>query len=106
MAFGRRAAAQIQSWTPQLVLSPLRQSPANKWGEVLWNALLTACPLWIGAVILGSDLFYGRNVPGMAAVLLSGMALFAAVFAVNSAIHSYLIVKYAAGNKVGNVQQD
>jgi hypothetical protein len=31
-----------------------------------------------------------------------GIVIFAAVFAVNSAVHSYLIVKYSDGDKVAH----
>jgi hypothetical protein len=43
--------AQIQSWTPQLVLTPLRQMPANKYVAVVWNALLVVAPLCMAAVL-------------------------------------------------------
>lgn len=36
----------------------------------------------------------------MTALLLSGLGLFCVVFAVNSSIHSYLIVRYSEGDKV------
>lgn len=91
---------QIESWTPEMVLAPLKQVPANKWTELLWNLLLTACPVWLGAVLLGSDVFHSHNVPAMAAILISGVSVFMAVLAVNKAIHSYLIAKYVARSKV------
>jgi hypothetical protein len=31
---------QCQSYSPQLVLAPLKQSPPNKWTCMLWNGLL------------------------------------------------------------------
>lgn len=36
----------------------------------------------------------------MAAIMIAGLAAFCLVFAVNSSVHSYLIVKYADGDKV------
>jgi hypothetical protein len=35
---------------PQLVLGPLRQSPPNKHVCVFWNAVLLACPVFMGSV--------------------------------------------------------
>ena len=94
---------QVQSWTPQLVLQPLRQAPANKQVQVLWNAVLTVCPAGMAAALLGSNVFIGRESHGdMVALLLCGLAAFCVVFAVNSAVHSYLIVRYAAGDKVAS----
>ena len=43
---------QCQSYSPQLVLAPLRQSPPNKWTCMLWNGLLVVCPIFMGAMML------------------------------------------------------
>eukprot|EP00882_Tetradesmus_deserticola_P010869 GHRQ01011488.1.p1 GENE.GHRQ01011488.1~~GHRQ01011488.1.p1 ORF type:complete len:366 (+),score=173.70 GHRQ01011488.1:27-1100(+) len=91
---------QVQSWTPQLVLQPLRQSPANKYVELLWNGLLCFAPAYMAVMLLGTPIFINRQLPAMAGVLLSGLLLYCVLFAVNSSVHSYLIVKYADGNKV------
>ncbi len=91
---------QIQSWTPQLVLQPLRQSPANKYVELLWNGILVVCPAVMAAVLLGSNVFEAREYGGMVATVLIILLAFCAIFAVNSSVHSYLIVRYAEGEKV------
>lgn len=58
-----------------------------------WLAfILAALPAAI-AVGLSADL-------SPAAVLIVGLALFGVVFALNSAVHSYLILRYAEGDKV------
>lgn len=92
---------QMQSWTPQLVLGPLRQAPPTKWVAALWSGILTVVPLTLGIVMLAGDTF-GVGVsrgPAVAAITVVLYA-FCLVFAVNSAIHSYLIVAYAEGDKV------
>eukprot|EP00198_Chlamydomonas_reinhardtii_P012711 XP_001702048.1 predicted protein [Chlamydomonas reinhardtii] len=91
---------QVQSWTPQLVLQPLRQSPANKYVAVLWNLLLVLCPLFMGLMLQTTDIFTSRNLGGMTGVMVGGLGAFCLLFAVNSSIHSYLIVRYAQGDKV------
>jgi hypothetical protein len=91
---------QVQSWTPQLVLQPLRQSPANKYVELLWNGVLIICPTILAALVLGSNIFTAHMLPGMIAVLVVGLAGYCFVFAVNSSVHSYLIVRYSEGDKV------
>ena len=93
---------QVQSWTPQAVLAPLRQAPANKYVQVLWNGALTVVPACMAAALLGSDIFTGHHHGAMVAVLLCGLATFCVIFAVNSSIHSYLIVRYAGGDKVAS----
>ncbi|KIZ03603.1 major facilitator transporter [Monoraphidium neglectum] len=91
---------QVQSWTPQAVLQPLRQSPANKYVALLWNAALVLCPAYLAAVLLGSNIYSGRDMPAMIGTFIPGLAAFCVVFAVNSSVHSYLIVRYAEGDKV------
>ncbi|KAI8476376.1 MAG: hypothetical protein J3K34DRAFT_463952 [Monoraphidium minutum] len=91
---------QVQSWTPQAVLQPLRQSPANKYVALLWDAALVLCPSYLAAIVLGSDIFTRRDVPAMAGALMPGLFAFCAVVAVNSSVHSYLIVRYAEGDQV------
>lgn len=94
---------QVQSFTPGAVLSPLRQEPANKQVQVLWNALLTLCPAGLAAAFLGSDsAFRGPQRENRTATLLCGLAAFCLVFAVNSSIHSYLVVRYAGSDKVAS----
>jgi hypothetical protein len=92
---------QCQSYSPQLVLAPLKQSPPNKWACILWNAVLAVCPIFMGAMALTS--MYdepGDSSTGKVATLMIGVFSFAIIFAINSAVHSYLVVKYAEGNKV------
>lgn len=83
-----------------MVLQPLRQSPANKYVELLWNGILVACPTLLASLILGSSIFTSHSLPAMTAVLVTGLAFFCFVFAVNSSVHSYLIVRYSEGDKV------
>ena len=98
------AYGQFQSHSPRLILSPLRQSPPNKFVCVLWNALLAVVPafLAVGVFAVGSDdaPSDGGARRAKAVVLFVGVASFALLFAVNSAVHSYLVVKYADGDKV------
>ena len=42
---------QFQSWTPQLLLTPLRQMPANKWVNVFWCSMLVIAPVYLGTVL-------------------------------------------------------
>jgi len=92
---------QTQSYTPQLVISPLRQTPPNKYVAVLWALLLIPITLGLGFATTLSPIFNERDVPRMVASLVGGIVVFALVFAVNSSVHSYLVVRYAAGDKVG-----
>lgn len=91
---------QVQSWTPQLVTGPLKQTPPNKYTEILWGIAncLPTFVMWIMAAF--SPTFQDYNVNGMTAWLIIAIIAFAVVFAVNSSIHSFLVVHYASKDKV------
>ena len=91
---------QVQSATPRALLRPLRQDPANKLVQALWNGALTAVALALTLAVLAGDTFRARRVPDMTAALCALLAVFCVVFAANSAVHSYLIVRYSDGDKV------
>ena len=94
---------QMQAFTPQLVLNPLKQSPPNKYVEILWGYFNCVPPLLLGLLVLVVPFFQDkeRDQTGpMTGVMVAGIAFFAILFAINSSIHSYLVVRYAEGNKV------
>jgi hypothetical protein len=92
---------QVQTAAPRALLRPLAQEPANKLVQVLWNTLLTAvCVALAAAVLAPSSVFAAHDVGGMTAALMALLGAFCFVFAVNSSVHSYLIVRYSAGDKV------
>jgi hypothetical protein len=98
------AYGQVQAHSGPLVLKPLRQAPPNAAAATLWAALLTPLPaaaavaLYVG----GATGVFGPGAPAGPAVatLVSMLAAFCVVFAINSAVHSYLVVRYADGDKV------
>ncbi|MFN9958837.1 MAG: hypothetical protein ACK55I_37580, partial [bacterium] len=101
---------QIQSYTPQLVTGPLNQSPPNKLVEVLWGYINCIPTLGMTLVLYLSPVFINPgtlyfppsniNLGGQVAWLVTIIVAFAIIFAINSSIHSYLVVKYADNNKV------
>jgi MFS family permease len=104
---------QIQSATPRLLLRPLGQEPANKLVQVLWNTALTAVAVALTVLFVATDVFGGAagssasSAASAAAPLADRtgalwglLAAFCLVFAANSSIHSYLIVRYSGGDKV------
>ena len=101
---------QVQSWSPSLVLKPLRQSPPNKNVAALWAALLAPLPAAAAVALLvggrpgAIPALFGLQASRAAAVgtLTAVLYAFCGVFAVNSAVHSYLVVRYADGDKVAS----
>lgn len=100
-------AHDAQSYTPQLVIKPLGQDPPNKFTGALWGFLIVPVTIYLGAFIQRSPMFDegSGDQEGQLAVMISGIAAFAIVFAINSSVHSYLVVRYADGDKVSQVRE-
>ena len=91
---------QVQSWTPQLVTTPLKQTPPNKLTEMLWGTI-NCIPTAVMAVVLyEAHTFHFETNDQKVAWLVAVVASFAVIFAINSSIHSYLVVKYAKKDKL------
>ena len=91
---------QVQSWTPQLVTGPLNQTPPNKLTEILWG-LINCIPTLVAAFVLQvSGIFADYEHSAMTIFLVTVIITFAVIFAINSSIHSFLVVNYAAKEKV------
>lgn len=82
----------VQAMAPQLV----KRSPDGLSTEVpaarLWSALLTLVPIALAVAV-------ALQVPQLQWVVVGGLGLFGFAFAVNSSIHSYLILAYAGSEK-------
>ncbi|MFN5219678.1 MAG: MFS transporter, partial [Cyanobacteriota bacterium] len=83
----------VQGAAPSLRRAWGRPAPPGPGAVRFWSALLTAVPAWI-AVALGR----GWGPPGLTIVL--GLAVFGVVFAMNSSIHSYLVLAYTDSESV------
>jgi hypothetical protein len=91
---------QIQSWTPQLVTGPLKQTPPNKLTEVFWG-LINCLPTLVACIVMmWSPSFHDTYQTAMTIWLVVIIFSYSAIFAVNSSIHSFLVVHYAARDKV------
>ena len=90
---------QVQSWTPQLVTGPLKQTPPNKWTEVLWG-LINCFPTFFMWIALHSPTFVKYYHDEMTTFIIVALVTFAIIFAINSSIHSFLVVNYASKEKV------
>lgn len=91
---------QVQSWTPQLITGPLNQTPPNKMTEVFWG-MINCYPTMIAAIVVyASEAFIEYHLNSMIAWLVIIIVSFAVIFAINSSIHSFLVVKYAKADKV------
>jgi MFS family permease len=82
----------VQAAAPAIV----RRSPDGLTREVpaarAWSAVLALVPLVLAALVMA-------QVPHLEWVVVAGLALFGVAFAVNSSVHSYLILAYAGSEK-------
>jgi hypothetical protein len=90
---------QVQSWTPQLVTGPLQQTPPNKLTEVWWG-FFNCLPTLVAAVALQFSDSLANDDSAATGFLASVIVAFAVVFAINSSIHSFLVVNYASTEKL------
>ncbi len=81
----------VQAVAPRITGKAAGRVPDGR-AALFWAALLTALPALI-ALGLGTDL-------DPAILLMGGLMLFGVLFAVNSSLHSYLIVSYAGADGV------
>ena len=79
----------VQSIAPKLTRSS-KEVPKTQ--TVIWNALLTLSPLALGLALW-------QNLP-VAQSIMIGLGLFGILFAINSSLHSYLIVSYSRADGV------
>jgi predicted MFS family arabinose efflux permease len=85
----------VQAAAPGLV----QKSPDGLSAEVpaarVWTGVLTLVPLLLAALVLMAPL----EPAVMAWLVVAGLVLFGFVFAVNSSVHSYLVLAYAGSEK-------
>jgi hypothetical protein len=82
----------VQALAPQLVRRSddglSREVPAARW----WSGGLALVPLALAALVVA-------DVPHLEWVVVAGLGVFGFAFAVNSSVHSYLVLAYAGSEK-------
>lgn len=86
----------VQAFVPQILRVKGESEPAIIAKAIHWAALLTPIPFALAALALTAP------APALwfTLTLASGLLLFGFVFAVNSSVHSYLILAFASSNRV------
>lgn len=92
MAFWVIGYGAIQAASPRILSKGLRGATPTGGHAMLWAFVLMPVPALI-ALAVGYDI-------QPAVAVLGGLILFGIAFAINSAVHSYLIVAYADGDRV------
>ena len=84
---------QVQTWTPQLITTPLKQTPPNKLTEIMYGLLNCIPTLVMGVAMTSAPAFLESDQEGMLGWMVVWVVVFAVIFAINSSIHSFLVVK-------------
>ena len=82
----------VQAIAPSLVKRSADGLSSEVPAARLWSALLAAVPLALALVV-------AAQVPHLEWVVVGGLAVFGIAFAVNSSVHSYLVLAYAGSEK-------
>ena len=83
----------VQGLAPKLLRAKIATTSEIIHKAVLWVGLLTLIPLALSAAVY-------LDLPGLTPILVAGLLVFGFVFAVNSSVHSYLILAFTTGERV------
>lgn len=83
----------VQGFAPKLLRASHRTTPQIVTQAVLWVAILTLIPLVLSWAVWA-------DLPNLTVILVIGLLVFGFVFAVNSSVHSYLILAFTTGERV------
>lgn len=83
----------IQANAPKLLRSQTGTLPDTVAATRVWVGLLTLVPLALAMAAC-------FNLPGLTAIVVAGLLAFGAIFALNSALHSYLILEFSKSERV------
>ncbi len=90
------AYGAVQAAAPRLLRAKDKPEPVIARMAMTWVAILTAIPLTLAALALVA----GEPAPWLTAALVIGLLGFGFVFAINSSIHSYLILAFSSEDRV------
>jgi MFS family permease len=82
----------VQAFAPHLVRRSIDGLSTEVPAARLWSALLAVVPVALAVAVM-------MNVPHLEWVVVGGLGVFGFAFAVNSSVHSYLVLAYAGSEK-------
>jgi MFS family permease len=90
------AYGAVQAFAPRILGGAGQPLAATVAKAILWAGLLVPIPLALAAAVWFAD---GPS-DGLTATLIGGLLLFGFVFAINSSVHSYLILAFGAAERI------
>ena len=86
----------VQGFAPQLLGSKSQSEPQTIRKAILWAGLLVPIPFCLAGAAWAAQ----GPAPWLTATLVGGLLLFGFVFAVNSSVHSYLILAFGSAERI------
>ncbi len=86
----------VQAWAPRALRAASRPEAEIAAAARGWALSLTVVPVLLAALVA----LAGDPAPWLTATIVAGLLVFGALFAVNSALHSYLILAFSKGERV------
>ena len=83
----------VQGLAPRILNAKDKSTPEVVQSAITWVAALTVIPVALAVAVW-------VEVPGLPLVVVAGLMLFGFVFAVNSSVHSYLILAFTSAERV------
>jgi len=96
MALWIIAYGAVQASAPRILRAALRPEPEIVGQAIRWAGLMVPIPLVLAALAFGA----GAPADWLTLSLVAGLLVFGFVFAVNSAVHSYLILAFTSEARV------
>jgi hypothetical protein len=86
----------VQALAPRLIGGPAQSQQAITAKAIFWAGLLVPIPFALALAVVVA----GAPAPWLTATLVAGLLLFGVVFAINSSVHSYLILAFGAADRI------
>lgn len=86
----------VQALAPRILGAKAQSERAVTAKAIFWAGLLVPIPM----VLAGAAWIAGAPAPWLTAALIFGLLAFGFVFAINSAVHSYLILAFGAADRI------
>ena len=90
------AYGAVQAMAPRILGGKDQPQAATVRRAILWSGLLVPIPFALAAMAWAA----GAPSPALTATLIAGLLLFGFVFAVNSSVHSYLILAFGSAERI------
>ncbi|MGH1447491.1 MAG: organoarsenical effux MFS transporter ArsJ [Cognatishimia sp.] len=83
----------VQGLAPKILKAADKSTTEIAQSATLWVAILTLIPALLAAAV-------ALNLPQLTPILIAGLLIFGFVFAINSSVHSYLILAFTSDERV------